>query len=590
MTWMIHGMYAMRTIDVQTSCEVRRQNNIDQRESEQQFQIPPFPSERPSITMTETPPASATTATATATETTGLIASPVGGLSSSSPSSVSSNQPTGLWLSRTISQWLERHIPGFGQFGNLQESFDYFEHYILPRKLVSSWKKAPPGTKEATTLYPGFCTPQYALRDFGTGLAVYFETLRYLCVICFLAYILYLPSIWYYQSTDYDPGNDEKTMDRFLLGSLMCRDTKWVPCLDCHGDAAERLLPGDRLATSSNNDNINSDITFILKNDCAAIQLYQGLNHLLVLLFLVISMIYLGFYQQKLEQQYDEDVLTAQDYSLVVLNPPPYAIDANVWKTFFEQFGKVVYCTVALDNEELVATLVQRRAVLLQASFQIISNDKNDDNNNDSNVFAASQNEDEPLNSIPAFIQERFPKLHQKHQSVEKKCREMLLEQSYDATRVFCIFDTEAAQRLALQKLTVSHLTLATNDNQNIPPQHLFNGKYILHVREPVEPSVVRWPDLNETLKVRIAQRLLSGTITVLLIYAGFVSVKAAFTLSVTFAAYLIAILNIAVPNLFKFVNRLESHAGESSYQASLFAKASVFRYVCVCCCVVTPD
>ena len=59
-----------------------------------------------------------------------------------------------------------------------------------------------------------------------------------------------------------------------------------------------------------------------MRNACAPIRWQEGVNHLIVLLFLVGSMLALGFHQQRLELQYDEDVLTAQDFSVVVQNPP----------------------------------------------------------------------------------------------------------------------------------------------------------------------------------------------------------------------------------------------------------------------------
>lgn len=466
----------------------------------------------------------------------------------------SSNEPRrGLVASRFISEWLSSRIPNYGAHGDLQAAFDYLEQYVLPRKVLDEYKKATPGTPN-TELYSAFCTPQAALRDFGTGVAVYFETLRYLCVICFVAFLLYLPSIYYYQSTQYDPGNDADTMDVYLLSSLMCVATVWVPCLDC---PLHDIDISHRVAVSP-----TTNQTFILKNACAPMRWNEGINHLVVCVFLTVSLIYLGVWQSRLEQSYDEQVLTAQDYSVVVLNPPPHANNPTVWKKFFSQFGTVRYVTIALDNEELVALLVKRRAVLLQASFHIQDLD-----------------DATPLQSIPDDIRKQHPKLQRKLDTVEGEICDMIRTSAYNTTRVFCIFETEAAQRKALRALTVSGLTLATNDTSQVPSQYLFENQ-ILQVQEALEPSVVRWQDLNETLQVRIWQRVLSGSLTVLLIVLGFWAVESAFSVSVGFAALVIALLNIGVPNIMKFVNKLESHAGESSYQASLFAKISVFRFV----------
>jgi len=81
-------------------------------------------------------------------------------------------------------------------------------------------------------------------------------------------------------------------------------------------------------------------------------------------------------------------------------------------------------------------------------------------------------------------------------------------------------------------------------------------------------------------LKTKILQRICTGILTVALIAVGFVAVKHAFRHSVNLAAVSIALLNLGVPQLLKQINRLESHSGEGSYQASLYAKVSIFRFV----------
>lgn len=65
-----------------------------------------------------------------------------------------------------------------------------------------------------------------------------------------------------------------------------------------------------------------------------------------------------------------------------------------------------------------------------------------------------------------------------------------------------------------------------------------------------------------------------------ILIALGFVAIKNAFLYSVDLAAFLIAILNMTIPRLLRLVNCLESHSAEGSYQASLYAKVSIFRFV----------
>jgi hypothetical protein len=169
-------------------------------------------------------------------------------------------------------------------------------------------------------------------------------------------------------------------------------------------------------------------------------------------------------------------------------------------------------------------------------------------------------------------------KLHRKIQQADVKCLEFM-KRKYAVTTVFVTFETERDQRLVLEKLTVAKISIATNDTSVLEPSYCFRGDLVLDVEEAKEPSVIRWPDLNETLLARVLQRIFTGAITVTLIALGFFAVKRAFHFNLTLAAVLIAVLNIVIPNIFKLVNRIESHAREGSYQASLYAKISFFLF-----------
>ena len=64
---------------------------------------------------------------------------------------------------------------------------------------------------------------------------------------------------------------------------------------------------------------------------------------------------------------------TAQDYSIVIENPPGDATDPQEWHDFFRQaFGAhVTACTVAVDNDLLVRSLVERREKLRQIEMMV---------------------------------------------------------------------------------------------------------------------------------------------------------------------------------------------------------------------------
>jgi len=239
----------------------------------------------------------------------------------------------------------------------------------------------------------------------------------------------------------------------------------------------------------------------------------------------------------------------------------------------------VVYCTVALENNNLIAVLAKRRALLQSARFKLrdaTAVDSDDDN--------------ETMQRLPESFQDEHPLLHASLQKAQFECQKLLAlimekndgddNQVYPVSSVFITFETEAEQRHALSQLTTSRMNIVTNDTAAILATHAFRGNLVLDVEEAKEPSAIRWEDLDTPLLIRVLQRICTGAVTIVLIWVGFIAVKRSFAFNVNFAAFLIAILNIAVPNIFKVVNKLESHSKEGTYQASLYAKISIFRFV----------
>eukprot|EP00957_Ditylum_brightwellii_P049377 3746189-Ditylum_brightwellii.AAC.1 len=90
---------------------------------------------------------------------------------------------------------------------------------------------------------------------------------------------------------------------------------------------------------------------------------------------------------------------------------------------------------------------------------------------------------------------------------------------------------------------------------------------------------------------MKLNQRILTSLITIVIVWGGFISVRAAFRRNYDLAAFLIAIFNILVPQLFKLVNKLEAHPDEGSWQASLYMKVCTFRWIntAIVMTMVTP-
>mmetsp|Transcript_35507 Transcript_35507/g.71980 ORF Transcript_35507/g.71980 Transcript_35507/m.71980 type:complete len:256 (-) Transcript_35507:3885-4652(-) len=121
-----------------------------------------------------------------------------------------------------------------------------------------------------------------------------------------------------------------------LKGSAVCTRQEFVPCPSCTMNQFQN--DRYRLATATNTDTSGDATTiyFALKNFCAdGATFEQGMVNYGTLIFVILAILVLNAYQRKQEILFDEDELTAQDYSVVIANPPPDATDPEEWKGFF---------------------------------------------------------------------------------------------------------------------------------------------------------------------------------------------------------------------------------------------------------------
>lgn len=269
--------------------------------------------------------------------------------------------------------------------------------YICGSSHHTTLDRAEPGdTTQTTRLYPVWHTPLSQMGDFGIGIGLYFTTLKVLGVLCLLAGIITLPNILYYSSTNYSTlGQSSSLVPNLLtLGSAICTDTPWVICQDCtpqqflpNGNQRQSIGVGDTYdsttsavtpdirfastctpsSTSSTTTTASTDCTiFIKKNNCLGAQKQQGLINLSAFLFVFVAMFFLNFYVRRKAIEFDEDEQTAQDYSILVRNPPSDAYDPEEWRKYFQQTlddedVHVTVCTVVVANDLLLQTLHELR-------------------------------------------------------------------------------------------------------------------------------------------------------------------------------------------------------------------------------------
>ena len=130
-----------------------------------------------------------------------------------------SRMTNGRKLARFFTRNKEKQSP------SIDAAWEYFEHIVLPRCFVKNdapeglegdkvsnvagknLVRAEPGEfQRPTKLYPVFGTNDEDMSDFGIGIGLYFKTLKFLSILCFVVGCINIPNMIYFASEEYS-GN-----------------------------------------------------------------------------------------------------------------------------------------------------------------------------------------------------------------------------------------------------------------------------------------------------------------------------------------------------------------------------------------------
>ena len=155
-----------------------------------------------------------------------------------------------------------------------------------------------------------------------------------------------------------------------------------------------------------------------------------------------------------------------------------------------------------------------------------------------------------------------------------------LQKEKYDVCKVFVTFETEEGQRAALSALKIGRLDAMMGNKAACAPSALFRGNILL-VNEPAEPNAVRWLNLSASNSRKNFMRGLNLCVTVLIVaFAGYVVSQTRYSTLNWLAAPMITAFNTIIPLIVKILMIFEPHGTEGSFQASLYMKITLFRWV----------
>uniref|UniRef100_A0A7S4APN5 CSC1/OSCA1-like cytosolic domain-containing protein n=1 Tax=Pseudo-nitzschia australis TaxID=44445 RepID=A0A7S4APN5_9STRA len=509
----------------------------------------------------------------------------------------------------------------------LRKGWAFFEHQALYRYLVlkdqrhrsttnvmergdRKFDKADAGEDEKPSrLYPWFTLPHKQLGDFGLGVGLYFSSLRIFILITFICGLISLPNIMYFASEDYDPVKANGvhrniTFSNFLeIGSATCHTTEWVPCLECEcrvsGDSGSQQgrFPQSRCSNSTLTDGTSTPLVFALKNECDGAKWELAATNYATVIFMLLAVMVLGWIMRKEEVSFDEDEQTAQDYSILITNPPTDAKDPEEWRRFFYENldgARVTVCTCAVDNDILVQTLVERRECF--QSIQNIQPGISMDFLDLARVSAETERDRSIISRYLALLLPGIPEYFSRIITLKAKV-EGLAQLEFPVTNVFVTFETEEHQRHVLKNLSLGSWKTGPIDGSGDAsalsnPKHLFRKNLVLNVIEPEEPNTIRWQDLNAGSFQHLKELTATTLLTLVMIVGDAIVIYRINNINVLWCAYAITASGMIFPIFAKLMtNFMESHQSESSKQASLYFKIVLFRWVttAIVIFVITP-
>jgi hypothetical protein len=319
----------------------------------------------------------------------------------------------------------------------------------------------------------------------------------------------------------------------------------------------------------------------------------QGILNLVALVICTVMMAYFWKRLAVATEEIDEAVQSAQDYSVVVDDPDIDANDPDEWYRYFSQFGEVASVTIALDNGKFLDALVEQRLNKLSSDLEAekaglkpnLDMPAADETPEEKvmRVWLKSELEKTTKNSskVSHFWNQRT---EAKKKQTTKFIQQCIKNDSYEVTRVFCIYEHESGQRNCLLKLS-NGLVAAWFDLGNLAKEFKFRGTNVLCVNEAPEPTEVIWENLNNSPGSRRAavfvavNMLVCGAMYIAVVIVGYVSLN----FGVLVTAGIISVIQEILPPFIRWTTNMLSIEYRSHVQLSLMNKTFLFDTMTTC-------
>jgi hypothetical protein len=331
---------------------------------------------------------------------------------------------------------------------------------VLKKALQKQRESCP---RKAGNLYPVYATNAEELGQFGVGIGLYYLFLRFMIFVFLI--IAFVHSISMIINTAGNGFESTRTdVDSFGRASI--------------GNHQENPLVVI-LGRSLEGQNVPLVLSLI---DVAA-----------MIVFLV-SWLRLRSQQLQTVEDIDAGVMTIADYTVCVEDLPPDCYDPDEFKQFFSQFGLVADVQIGLNNGNLI-TLINERSMF-----------------NIELELATAELKQTKLSTQENVVK----KIKSKMLVVDKKIAQIRNAANFKSIVAYVTFNEQSAQDKCIKAFQGSFFTrLMTGSKLK------FRKKFSITVSQSVEPSNIKWENLEVRGNAATARVLLTSILTVTMLLAS---------------------------------------------------------------------
>jgi len=488
---------------------------------------------------------------------------------------------------------------------DLKKGWAFYEHYTLARRKTETngarqqlQRSSAISRETQTSLFTFFGTPASVIHEWGLGISLYFNAIKFMTITLFIAGLISIPNIAYFSSEEYH-GVGYEPSTRLLWGSAVCNITKWVTCEPSQENHTgwcnlEKMKEAKiEYAVSADHDH-----TFVEKSLCYGGTFSNGMFNYAAILFILLVTILYAYYTRKISEQLDECLLTASDYSIHIKNPHKEATDPSEWRNFFMKYAEknVVACTIIIDNSDLILTLIKRRAFFSKLQNLLAPYVDVDINDEEGQRLAVENHIEERDKTRISFLSILYSRTFQpifsctfipilqcfnllltaeKLVAKIKMCTKdaIKLKKKYDVVDVIVTFETEISQRNCLKDLRTGKVEKTEEMNK------LFQGG-VPCVDRPVEPCALRYGDMSRPRSFQTIRRIVTMFIMCGLVLLGaWITRRTRLVHGPYWGGIVTSLLNLIIPQIVYPLLLIERHSAEGNSQKSLYTKIIIFRW-----------